>query len=1244
MGMLNGEQRDALRSMLRELSGALFDAPRLIWQCMPKDFRLKVNTADEPLVFISAVIDALDGEGVQYCSGDWPIVIFVETLVGALRTTSDFESDEVRQAYVTKAEQQRNELLASIKVREIGISNVLTATGPTRPWDAFSGPQSSFGLEVMFEIIRDDPDMVKEAVALRPEELALPYVPRREGTSDVQREIDRKLAASGGRLLLFSAPGRGKTRELVDLARRKCEDGWIVLVARRESENQLQPPNRIPPEYTEETLLLIFDDIHQYTDPEAYAARIAGVVNFLKRHMSQGSVYLVATASDEPHSVRNMKYDPSRSPWSLFGEYTLPSFTVESLVEVLVAYAEREQVRIEGDPRSLVEDSDQTLSTLQDNIKRAKKKGLALAPENWLNSRKQTWEELFEVTRADCQATDVIFQAIHLLQQAGLPARLPYVEGLAQRWGQSEVRTAIPNLVDAGLLIQRKDQLASFSKQQIVDCLQACGLGVPSMQSHWGEVADIVVAGVEAQPEWSQDLVILAPQLVDAASYSAAERVADAAIAHGEGAASVYIVRGRLRFNRGETAGAIEDLRAAMAACDTMIAEEDDLGAAYFNRALARSFLGDFAGAVEDFSRAMEHGNNGVLARYNRAMARSCCGDNAGAEEDFSAAIVGGHEQAAAYASRAMGRLCLGRFAEAMEDFRRAEAMASEAIALGTTDTSLYYFRGQARLILGDRAGAADDFTTLAREGLSNPPTRFWLAQLQVSRGQTAEAMEGFRSVEADLTALIDACPDHAFHYALRGSTRMMMGRVAEAGEDFSAAIERGQDDAAVYYTRGMVRLNLGAYAEAEQDFGTSIARNPHFALASYERGLVRDLQGKTADAAADFAAAETVMVAAIGQGVTDGASLAQLAFIRMQLGKHAEAEADFDAAIASGQRDALTLLNRGLVRASQGKLVEAAADFASAEELLTAFVAQGVDQAAMYVLLGQARSGLGKYADAEADYDLALARDPANALVFCLRGQARLAQGNAAGAEEDFTTAADSGQRNANLFMLRGCARLGLERYNLAEEDFSAAIACGAGDPQIYALRGSARIAQEKGDLAEEDLDTAITLGGSDPNLSFTRAQLRCARGSYTEAVEDLTRSLELDPTNVEVASLLGITCRRLGRWQEARAAYERALECDPARGTDWVGLADCAKQAGDEGTWREAIGRARELIDAQDAYNRACVLSIAGETDEALGALESALREHPELAQNAQTDPDLVMIREDPRFAALASAAPAT
>ena len=80
---------------------------------------------------------------------------------------------------------------------------------------------------------------------------------------------------------------------------------------------------------------------------------------------------------------------------------------------------------------------------------------------------------------------------------------------------------------------------------------------------------------------------------------------------------------------------------------------------------------------------------------------------------------------------------------------------------------------------------------------------------------------------------------------------------------------------------------------------------------------------------------------------------------------------------------------------------------------------------------------------------------------------------------------------------------------------------------------------------------------------------------------------------------------------------------------------LADQARKAGDSDALQRHVDQVRALLAADDHYGRACVESVAGNTDQALDFLARAIEDDSSRKDWAKQDPDLAWIRDDPRFA---------
>jgi tetratricopeptide (TPR) repeat protein len=142
---------------------------------------------------------------------------------------------------------------------------------------------------------------------------------------------------------------------------------------------------------------------------------------------------------------------------------------------------------------------------------------------------------------------------------------------------------------------------------------------------------------------------------------------------------------------------------------------------------------------------------------------------------------------------------------------------------------------------------------------------------------------------------------------------------------------------------------------------------------------------------------------------------------------------------------------------------------------------------------------------------------------------------------------------------------------------------------------------------------------------------------GRHEEAIAAYQRAIELDPEFAYPHNGLGNVYHDLGRYEEAEAACQRAIDLDPEDAAFQASFAAVCRELGREKDYEQHIRRARELMANASDYNKACIESIAGNTDAALKYLAKALERAPGRRDLARRDPDLAFIRDDPRFQAL-------
>ncbi len=196
------------------------------------------------------------------------------------------------------------------------------------------------------------------------------------------------------------------------------------------------------------------------------------------------------------------------------------------------------------------------------------------------------------------------------------------------------------------------------------------------------------------------------------------------------------------------------------------------------------------------------------------------------------------------------------------------------------------------------------------------------------------------------------------------------------------------------------------------------------------------------------------------------------------------------------------------------------------------------------------------------------------------------------------------------------------------------------------YAARGLAESLRKQYEAAEKDFEQAIRLNPNLYDAFYFYGRSLFAQGKKEKAAEHFRRAGELDPADYQSQNHLEMCLRDLGRTEEAEQARDAAI----ARAERHVQMhpndpralylgAGAYWQAGNAEACRAWLARALAIApeDSGTLYNVACTHALMGEVDRALELLEQAVHHgfgHKEWLDN---DPDLVSLREQPRFVAL-------
>jgi eukaryotic-like serine/threonine-protein kinase len=208
----------------------------------------------------------------------------------------------------------------------------------------------------------------------------------------------------------------------------------------------------------------------------------------------------------------------------------------------------------------------------------------------------------------------------------------------------------------------------------------------------------------------------------------------------------------------------------------------------------------------------------------------------------------------------------------------------------------------------------------------------------------------------------------------------------------------------------------------------------------------------------------------------------------------------------------------------------------------------------------------------------------------------------------------------------------------------------------------------------ADREYQRALELKPGDTHILTKYAYFLCHMGKHDDAIRDSKRAQDLDPLSLPVKTNLGVMLHYARRYDDAITQYRKVLELDPKGTTEArfqlarvymtkqmfpEALAEIAKMRatdpsdvnymsllamayGLEGKTKEATKLIYELKDKRRReYLRPYILAedyaALGEKNEAMDWLEKAYEERDDWINWIKVDPNLDVVRSEPRFTAL-------
>ena len=404
--------------------------------------------------------------------------------------------------------------------------------------------------------------------------------------------------------------------------------------------------------------------------------------------------------------------------------------------------------------------------------------------------------------------------------------------------------------------------------------------------------------------------------------------------------ADAHFIRGRIRFDDGDTDDAIEDYNEA-------VRLNPNHHGAYNARGIARRNRDDLNAALADFNQAIRSSpqTNPSFPSYltNRCLTLAFLGkDLAQARADCDRSLALGGRNAGTLESRGLVFLRLNQLDNAIADF-------DEALRINSQLAGSLYGRGIAKLWKGDIAGGNADLA----------------AATAISRGIAERfARLGFRLPETGPPIQLPPLNIAELRRLCESNETPLDDRIKACSAIIDAAGAPPQDRAAAYFNRGSILR--GDIDRAIADFTEAIRLNPRFTDAYIERGLLHDERGDFDRAIADFTQAINLDRTRDRSYFLRGQSLTKK-------GQFDSAIVDFTEVIKISPNDLFAHSNRGLAYQAKGDYNRAIADFDTAIKIHPG-------DAAAYYDRGRSHLYAGNPGRAWADLNQAGELDSANA------------------------------------------------------------------------------------------------------------------------------------------------------------------------------------------------------------------------------------------------------------------------
>ncbi|HHS95244.1 MAG TPA: tetratricopeptide repeat protein, partial [Phaeodactylibacter sp.] len=269
-------------------------------------------------------------------------------------------------------------------------------------------------------------------------------------------------------------------------------------------------------------------------------------------------------------------------------------------------------------------------------------------------------------------------------------------------------------------------------------------------------------------------------------------------------------------FNRGLAYVALEKYRKALSDFTLLIEQAPTDIEAYEQRGYLRYQTGDTRGAISDFSAVISYAPS-ARAYTNRGMAYLEMKQYPDAIRDLEEALRLAPQDGEA-------RRTLGDVYFASNEIEKALAEYNAAIQLNNRDIIAYNNRGNAYQLLGKDEEALADYSM----GIALLPNSY----TYTNRAKYWIKKENYNKAFTDALAATKLDYNNAEAFYCVGIIKNAQKNYALAYENFNKAIALDHNRGEYYNGRGIALFHLGEYEDASEDFESALHLNPADAAA----------------------------------------------------------------------------------------------------------------------------------------------------------------------------------------------------------------------------------------------------------------------------------------------------------------------------------------------------------------------------------------------------------------------------